>query len=123
MKKRKKIKKTKSKIRYTKKAQLNILRMARVESMLREGGINKLDDIKFKDGRYYVGEFEVDKKTKRKIPNGLGFMIWPDGSSYNGTFYKGKFEDFGEYESAKSKKKMGIWKNGKFLYKQGIDDF
>ena len=30
---------------------------------------------------------------------------------------------FGEYETPKGKKKMGVWQNGKYLYKQGVDDF
>ena len=111
------------KIKYTKKAKLNILRMAQVESMLRKEGIKKLDDIRYDDGRWYVGEYKTDRKTKKKIPDGLGYMIWPDGSSYNGNFTNGKFNDFGEYESAKGRKKTGVWKDDKFLYKEDADNY
>lgn len=109
--------------KYSKKALKNILLMARVETMLRKNGIKKIEDIRYDDGRWYVGQIKQDKKLKEKIPNGLGYMIWPDGSSYNGTFLNGKFNDFGEFENAKGIKKIGIWQNDKFLYKQKIDEF
>ena len=95
----------------------------KVETMLIKAGHKKLEEIRYKDGRWYVGEVKINRKLKKKVPDGLGYMIWPDGSSYNGTFSDGKFNDFGEYETPKGKKKMGVWQNGKYLYKQGVDDF
>ena len=111
------------KIKYSKKAQLKILQMGQVERMLIKAGHKKLEDIIFDDGRHYVGEVKFSKKLKKKIPHGLGFMVYPNGSSYNGIFYEGKFDEFGEYEDPKGKKKMGVWQDGKFLYEQKEDDF
>ena len=110
------------KVKKSKKALLKILKMAEFETMLIKAGIKKFEDLKFNDGRYYVGEVKISKKLKKKVPHGAGFMVWPDGSSYNGIFYDGKFDQFGEYEDHKGKKKMGVWQDGKFLYKQKEDD-
>ena len=111
------------KIKYSKKAKLNLLRMAQFETGLRKAGRKKLEDLIFKDGRHYVGEVKRGNKIKNKVPHGIGFMVWPDGSSYNGNFFEGKFDEFGEYEDHKGKKKMGVWRDGKFLYEQKEDEF
>ncbi len=44
------------KIKYSKKAKINIINMAKVETMLRKAGHKKLEEIKYNDGRWYVGE-------------------------------------------------------------------
>ena len=111
------------KVKYTKKAKLKLFGMAQVETKLRKAGLKKLKDLIFNDGRHYVGEVKRGNKIKKIVPHGIGFMVWPDGSSYGGNFFDGKFDEFGEYEDHKGKKKMGIWRDGKFLYEQKEDEF
>ena len=74
---------------YNKKAQLNILEMASVEVYLRKAGIKDLVELDFED-RIYIGQTKYNKKLNVQIPNGLGYMVWTDGSSYNGNFSNDK---------------------------------
>jgi len=105
---------------YNKKAQLNILEMASVGVYLRKEGIKDLVELDFED-RMYIGQTKYNKKLNVQIPNGLGYMVWADGSSYNGNFSNGEYDEFGEYESSDGKKKRGVWSEGKFLYKERIE--
>ncbi len=49
--------------------------MAKVETMLRKAGHKKLEEIKYNDGRWYVGEVKINRKLKKKV-NWNRFKLW-----------------------------------------------
>lgn len=64
-------------------------------------------EIRFKDGRVYIGE-ESDG-----LPNGIGKMIYPDGDIYEGSYVNGKKEGKGTYFYADKSVYEGDYVNGR----------
>ena len=91
-----------------------ILQITFAESELKKQGISGFVELKY-DDKIYIGQVKVDLNTKKEIPNGVGFIVWNDGSHYEGEFLNGKQHGTGEFESTSGKITKGIWKNGDFL--------
>jgi len=66
---------------------------------------------KIGDGRQYRGQWRVDKR--KSTWEGLGTIIYPDGSKYQGMTKKGKFEGRGRMIHANGDIYQGEWKEGK----------
>ncbi len=62
---------------------------------------------KWKDGREYQGQYNMDKK------HGFGTYRWADGRIYIGQWMNGKQHGQGEYITPKGNKRVGIWMEGK----------
>ena len=56
------------------------------------------------DGRFYEGEYKMDKK------DGYGIFTWKDGRIYKGYWKNGKQHGDGEFFNPK----MSAWKKGKW---------
>ena len=66
----------------------------------------------FSDGSVYLGQTRKTDKSKKIIPEGLGFIQWPDGQNYQGQFKNGVFDGWGTYKAPGSHEFIGIWKKG-----------
>ena len=72
-------------------------------------------------GDGYVWKGFGDKEThpvykgdvKNGKPNGLGFIIFPDGNKYVGSWKNGKKDGLGTFTWSWGGKYVGSWKNGK----------
>ena len=71
------------------------------------------------------GEKETHPKYKGKVengvPNGLGYLIYPNGSRYLGSWKKGKMNGQGSFTYPNGEKYVGEWKNSKFWNVTGKD--
>ena len=71
------------------------------------------------------GEKETHPKYKGKVengvPNGLGYLIYPNGSRYLGSWKKGKMNGQGSFTFPNGEKYVGEWKNSKFWNVTGKD--
>ena len=71
------------------------------------------------------GEKETHPKYKGKVengvPNGLGYLIYPNGSRYLGNWKKGKMSGHGSLTYPNGEKYVGEWKNSKFWNVTGKD--
>ena len=56
----------------------------------------------------YQGEVE------NGVPNGLGFIIFPDGNKYVGSWKNGKKDGLGIFTWSWGGKYVGSWKNGEY---------
>ena len=82
-------------------------------------------------GKYpnYVWKEFGDKGTHPKykgnvengVPNGLGYLIYPNGSRYLGSWKKGKMNGQGSFTYPNGEKYVGEWKNSKFWNVTGKD--
>tara|TARA_B100000945_G_scaffold303867_1_gene288839 strand:+ start:590 stop:1033 length:444 start_codon:yes stop_codon:yes gene_type:complete len=78
---------------------------------------------------YYVWKGFGDKETHPKykgkvengVPNGLGYLIYPNGSRYLGSWKKGKMNGQGSFTYPNGEKYVGEWKNSKFWNVTGKD--
>lgn len=70
--------------------------------------------ITWKDGREYNGDWKVmDGATD--LPEGTGFMKYPDGRKYVGQFHDGKMDGTGKMTYPDGKVEDGLWKDDKFV--------
>ena len=60
--------------------------------------------IDFPDGKKYYGDID-----KMGIRSGLGVLIWPNGSVYEGSFYDNKRHGFGILKFNDGKIYEGLW--------------
>ena len=71
------------------------------------------------------GDKETHPKYKGKVengvPNGLGYLIYPNGSRYLGNWKKGKMSGHGSFTYPNGEKYVGEWKNSKFWNVTGKD--
>ena len=71
------------------------------------------------------GDKETHPKYKGKVengvPNGLGYLIYPNGSRYLGSWKKGKMNGQGSFTYPNGEKYVGEWKNSKFWNVTGKD--
>lgn len=66
---------------------------------------------KIGDGRQYRGQWRTDKR--KSTWEGLGIIIYPDGSKYQGMTKNGKFEGKGRMIHANGDIYQGEWKDNK----------
>ena len=55
------------------------------------------------------------------VPNGLGYLIYPNGSRYLGSWKNGKMNGQGTFTYPNGEKYVGEWKNSKFWNVTGKD--
>ncbi len=71
------------------------------------------------------GDKETHPKYKGKVengvPNGLGYLIYPNGSRYLGSWKKGEMNGQGSFTYPNGEKYVGEWKNSKFWNVTGKD--
>ena len=71
------------------------------------------------------GDKETHPKYKGNVengvPNGLGYLIYPNGSRYLGSWKKGKMSGQGSFTYPNGEKYVGEWKNSKFWNVTGKD--
>ena len=60
-------------------------------------------------------------KVENEVPNGLGYLIYPNGSRYLGSWKKGKMSGQGSFTYPNGEKYVGEWKNSKFWNVTGKD--
>ena len=69
-------------------------------------------------GEVWKGFGEKDTNPKYQgevengVPNGLGFIIFPDGNKYVGSWKNGKKDGLGTFTWSWGGKYVGSWKNG-----------
>ena len=51
------------------------------------------------------------------LPHGKGIYIFPNGTIYEGQFYKGNFHGEGKLKYPEKGEVMGKWENGKLIEK------
>lgn len=65
----------------------------------------------------YTGEF------KQGLPHGTGRYVWRSGDVFEGSWYKGKREGYGQFTPVVGKIGEGIWKNDQLVPSVDADDF
>lgn len=87
------------------------------------------------DGRVYDGEFQCGRFSGQgtmvwhtqkglltyegqyvdDLKHGTGKFVWPDGRTYDGEWHQGKRHGRGMYMNARCERKIGYWKDDKFV--------
>ena len=72
------------------------------------------------DKNIYIGELSAeDSNSSNHLRDGLGCLVFKDGSMYEGYFFKGNFFDYGRFVTVEGKVIEGSW-NGSLFNGKGI---